>query len=448
MESGVHSSLSSMCHHEIVFAKLNLKVEYPSPYERVFWDYSRADKVSINRAINAIEWYDLFANKPVESQVSVLNNLLLNIRSNYIPYKTVLCDDNDPPWMTNGIRAAIKMKNNACKEYIRSGMRHNYYVRLEDLTTEFSNLIHDTKTEYHLVPVPKTYWSILKTFTNGRKVPVIPPLLINNEFISNFKTKANYFNRLFNQQCTVISTDSSIPSSVNLATNETVTKINFDEQLISKLVVALNPNKAHDHDGLSILMLQISKTLSILFWNCLKDVAPVHKKTNKQILDNYRPVSLLPICSKLFEKIVFDTNFQHLTVNKLLNPNQSGLMPGDSFIYQLISITDEIYTSFDANPSLEVRGVFLDISKAFVRVLHERLIYKIKCTGVKGDLLALIESFLFERLERVVLNGQESEWLTIKAGVPQGSVLSPLFIYIYTLNIYTLFLYLIYRSTL
>ena len=76
---------------------------------------------------------------------------------------------------------------------------------------------------------------------------MIPPLLINNEFISHFKTKANYFNRFFNQESTAISNDSSIPSSVNLATNETVTNINFDEQLISKLIVALNPNKVHRH---------------------------------------------------------------------------------------------------------------------------------------------------------------------------------------------------------
>ena len=252
MESGVHSSLSSTCHHEIVFAMLNLKVEYPPPYERVFWDYSRADKASINRAINTIDWDELVANKTVESQASELNDLLLNIYSNYIPNKTVLCDEKDPPWMTNGIRTAIEMKNNAYKEYIRSGMRHNYYVRLENLTTEFSNLIRDTKTEYHsklaakLVnpsTSAKTYWSILKTFANDRKVPVIPPLLINNEFISNFKTKANYFNRFFNQQCTAISTDSSTPSSVNLATNEAVTTVNFDEQLILMLIVAINPSQ-------------------------------------------------------------------------------------------------------------------------------------------------------------------------------------------------------------
>ena len=113
MESGVHSSLSSTCHNEIVFAKLNLKVEYPPPYERVFWDYSRADKVSTNKAINAIDWEELCANKPVEFQVSKLNNLLLNIYSNYIPNKSVLCDYKDPPWMTNGIRAIIEMKKNA-----------------------------------------------------------------------------------------------------------------------------------------------------------------------------------------------------------------------------------------------------------------------------------------------------------------------------------------------
>ena len=95
--------------------------------------------------------------------------------------------------------------------------------------------------------------------------------------------------------------------------------------------------------------------------------SPVHKKGNKQILNNYRPVFLLPICSKLFEKIIFDTIFQHLMASKLLNPNQSGFMPGDSCIHQLISVIHEIYASFDAKPSLEVTGVFLDMSKAFDR---------------------------------------------------------------------------------
>ena len=75
--------------------------------------------------------------------------------------------------------------------------------------------------------------------------------------------------------------------------------------------------------------------------------------------------------------------------------------------------------------------MFLDISKAFDRLWHEGRIYKINCMGVKGNLPALIESFLFERQQSVVLIGQESEWLTIKAGVSHRSVLGSLFIYIY-----------------
>ena len=81
--------------------------------------------------------------------MSELNKILLNIYSNCIPNKTVLCDDKDLQLMTNGLRAVIEIKNNAYKEYISSGMRHNYYVRLENLTTEHWNLIRDTK------PLPK-----------------------------------------------------------------------------------------------------------------------------------------------------------------------------------------------------------------------------------------------------------------------------------------------------
>ena len=129
------------------------------------------------------------------------------------------------------------------EEYIRSGMRHNYYVRLENLATELSSLIRDTKTKYHsklaakLVnpsTSPKTYWSILKTFTIVRKL----------QWYLHYWLTMNLF--LILRLNLIISTDpltnnvKHFPSSVNLATNESQTNINFDEQLISKLVLALN----------------------------------------------------------------------------------------------------------------------------------------------------------------------------------------------------------------
>ena len=91
----------------------------------------------------------------------------------------------------------------------------------------------------------------------------------------------------------------------------------------------------------------------------------------------------------------------------------------------------KIYISFDCYTTVEVRGVFLDISKAFDRVWHEGLIYKIKSIGISGPLLKLIESFLSNRYQRVLLNGQSSTWLPTIVGVQQGSILGSLFFLIY-----------------
>ena len=111
----------------------------------------------------------------------------------------------------------------------------------------------------------------------------------------------------------------------------------------------------------------------------MANVVPVHKKRDKQILKNYRPVSLLPICGKVFERLVYNSLFEYFIENGLISPNQSGFTSGDSCTNQLISITHEIYQFFD--DGFEVRGVFLDISKAFDKVWHNGLTYKLKQNG-------------------------------------------------------------------
>ena len=164
-----------------------------------------------------------------------------------------------------------------------------------------------------------------------------------------------------------------------------------------------------------------------MFQNCLKagysppvwnkaSVSPVHKKGNKKILNNFRTVSFLSICGKIFQKIIFDTVIKGLMESKLLNPNQSCVMPGDSCLHQICSVIHEIYTFFDTNSSLEVIGAFLDLSKAFEGVWHEELVYKIKCIGVKVDLL-WSNRFFFKRQQRAVLNEKVYEWLIIKTCV-------------------------------
>ena len=145
------------------------------------------------------------------------------------------------------------------------------------------------------------------------------------------------------------------------------------------------------------------KPLTILFKNsttscCYRDIwkkshiIPAHKKNGKRLVNNYRPISLLPIIGEIFEKIIFNRIYDFLLKEELLNPNQSGFRTSDSCINQLLAITHQIFEAFDCNPLLEIRPVFLDISKAFDKVWHEGLLYKLKSMVISGELYQLLEN--------------------------------------------------------
>ena len=106
-------------------------------------------------------------------------------------------------------------------------------------------------------------------------------------------------------------------------------------------------------------------------------------------------MSLLSVCGKILERLMFNEMFNFFIENKLISSNQSGFKPGDSCINQLLSITHEIYKSFDVG--LEVRSVFLDISKTFDKVWHDDIIYKLTQNGISRNLLNLLEDFLKEK---------------------------------------------------
>ena len=108
------------------------------------------------------------------------------------------------------------------------------------------------------------------------------------------------------------------------------------------------------------------------------NVTPIFKQGDKQLVKNYGPISLLPICGKILEEIIFNHLDSYLITNKIITTNESGFRPGYSTTNQLLYLVDEIHQAFDNPESFEVRAVFLDISKAFDKVWHAGLIFKLR----------------------------------------------------------------------
>ena len=131
MESGVHSSLHPNCHHQIGFAKINLKICYPPPYEREIWHYEKANADLIRRSIDELSWDIRFSNIDVNQKVPLFDQTIKNILCNSIPHKTVTCDDRGPAWINSKIKGLIQEKNIAKKCYFLNNKDIQLFLRFQ-----------------------------------------------------------------------------------------------------------------------------------------------------------------------------------------------------------------------------------------------------------------------------------------------------------------------------
>ena len=130
MNSGVILSIHQSCHHQILFAKVNLKIFYTSPYTRSIWDYSNSNHEAINNTIDGFHWEKASSNVNVHTQVKLFNETLSNIFMNFVPNKLIIVDDRNPPWVTEKIKILLKDKSKLCKLYIKNGLKIGVYEKL------------------------------------------------------------------------------------------------------------------------------------------------------------------------------------------------------------------------------------------------------------------------------------------------------------------------------
>ena len=216
-------------------------------------------------------------------------------------------------------------------------------------------------------------------------------------------------------------------------------------QEIEELCLNLEPNKGVGWDEVSPKVIkgvakELSGSLSRLYNSCMREghypacfkvarVVPVFKAEDPTEFSNYRPVSVLPVLSQIFEKVIRSRLVRFLDRNKVIIPGQYGFRSGHSTAMAILDMVEKVRGAWDqGNVAL---GVLIDLKKAFDTVDHSILLAKLEHYGVRGTAHKLMSSYLEDRAQYVTYDGYESDRGELLCGVPQGSVLGPLFFLLY-----------------
>ena len=291
---------------------------------------------AIRKQIDDVDWNARFLDLDAGKMAEVFTDTLYSLFFNHIPNKILKINDKDPPWINQGIKTAIKRKHRVYRKFLDLGRRQEDWVFVKEAHYDASKKVLDAKDKYfrnlgRKLADPnqgaKAYWATLNRLINKKSTVNIPPLLENGLLVTNFESKATTFNEYFVSQCSETKTSNTLPTFLPRS-NSSLGIIDIDAGKVLKLIRSLDSRKAHGRDKISVSMIKMCENsvvipLCTIFKKRLEtgvypsiwkqaNVIPIHKKNNRQCKSNYRPISLLPIFGKIFEKLIFYEIYNYL----------------------------------------------------------------------------------------------------------------------------------------
>ena len=354
----------------------------------------------------------------------------------HIP-KVKLKESHQPPWFDSEV-FRLNKKKDQFRKLFKQTKSQNHYSKYSKLRKSLKILIKSKMSanfDSDLSPdaITKKFWSYVKSSNKSNRIH--EKMHLGECFRKNPKEIVDLFNQNFINQ---FSDESLYDISIKFSNNKFF-EFSISTNSIYQQLIRLDINKSMDPDNISAHVLKkcaipIAFPLHLLFnlsfktgslpadWK-IAHIVPIHKKGDKGDIENYRPISLTSIISKLFEKCIRDELL--LECQHLLHDTQHGFLPSKSCTTQLVTFSHDISVGLSSNNLID--AIYLDFAKAFDTVNHDIILQKLKFEyNIDGLMLKFIKEYLQGRKQRVVVNGTLSDIHAVKSSVPQGSILGPL----------------------